>query len=170
MQHGAEAQHDARALELLGVGVLRRVHIGDGIGQWAIVAQTACEHKRNSGLDAFVHHAAFQLAGFHGLGDAARVINRVDGAHVVAMAVLLLAAVALAHAERSAQQRGFNIVHAERVARDMVAAPTVTRVPRLDSWSPPVWMTTGPATTMIFCPASRAERIRPATWRTAAST
>jgi L-aspartate oxidase len=37
------------------------------------------------------------------------------------------------------------LVFAERVARDMVAAPTVTRVPRLDSWSVPPLVDRGAA-------------------------
>ncbi len=44
------------------------------------------------------------------------MVDGVDGAHVIAMAVLFLAAIGEADAERSAEQRRFDIVHAERVA------------------------------------------------------
>src|SRR5262249_53486368 len=40
----------------------------------------------------------------------------VNGAHVIAMAVLLLTAIGHADTERGAEQRGFDIVHTQRVA------------------------------------------------------
>ena len=72
--------------------------------------------KGTSRSHAFVHHAARQASGLDGLGDAAGMIDGVDGAHVIAMAMLFLAAVGLADAERGAEQSRFNIVDAERVA------------------------------------------------------
>ena len=60
----------------------------------------------------------FRRAAFHRTFDATRVIDGVDGAHVIAMAVLGLAAVGQANAERGAEQRGFDIVNAERVAAE----------------------------------------------------
>ena len=65
VQHGAEAEHQARALELLGVGVLRGVHVGDGVGQRSIVAQAAREHERHAGLHALVQNrpsSSFRLS------------------------------------------------------------------------------------------------------------
>ena len=59
-----------------------------------------------------------QASGFDGLAHAAGVIDGVDGAHVIAMAVLFLAAVGQAHAQRGAEQRGFDIVHAQRIAAE----------------------------------------------------
>ena len=110
-----------------------------------------------------------QAAGLHGLAHAARMINGVDGAHVIAMAVLFLAAIGQAHAERSAEQRGFDIVDAERVA----AEQAWTQPPRISAArpaTPPVCTTTGPATTTTFSFCSSACRTSAAVWRTAVST
>ena len=57
-----------------------------------------------------------QAAGAHRFGYRTRAVNGVDGAHVVAVPVLLLAPVGKPHAERGAEQRGFDIVHAQGVA------------------------------------------------------
>ena len=99
---------------------------------------------------------------------SARVIDGVDGAHVIAMPVLFLPAVALAHAQRSAQQRRLDIVHAQRVSRQQRLHPA----PRINSASgraPPVCTTTGPATTRSSCPRRASVPSAPAVWRTAVS-
>src|SRR5215472_7038851 len=123
MQHRSQAQHEAGAFQLRGIGVLGGVHVGNGVGQRAVVAQTAGEHERRSAYDAFVEHAAAQLAALDGGAYAARAIDRVDGAHVIAVAVLLLAAVAEAHAKGGAEERGLDIVHAQRVAAQHAVNP-----------------------------------------------
>ena len=50
--------------------------------------------------------------------NAAVVIDGIDGAHVIAMAVLFLPPVGEANAERGAEQRGLDVVHAERIAAE----------------------------------------------------
>ena len=77
---------------------------------------------------ALVHDAAFQTPALDRLRDAAGVVDGVDGAHVIAVAVLFLAAVGQADAERRAEQRGFDIVHAERVAREQRVARSPSRI------------------------------------------
>ena len=62
-----------------------------------------------------------QPPAFHRAANAAAMVDGVDGAHVIAMAVLFLPPVALADAERSAEQRRFDIVHAQRVAAEQRA-------------------------------------------------
>ena len=118
MQHGPQAQHQSGALQLLGIGVLGGVHVGDGIGQRTIVAQAAGQHERHIGAHAFVEDAARQAPGFDRLAHAAGMINGVDGAHVIAMAVLFLPSVGQAHAQRGAEQRRLRVVYAQRVAAE----------------------------------------------------
>ena len=160
MQHGAETEHQAGGFQLRGVGVLRRVHVGDGFGQRTVVAQAAGQHERHVVLHAFVHDAGFQPAALHRARDAARVVDRVDGAHVIAMAVLGLAAIRQADAERRAEQRGFDIVHAQRVAAQHRVDPVIADefrearrrrrcgpppVPRRRRWSCPAPSPAAPA-------------------------
>jgi len=112
MQHGTETEDQAGALKFGGVGVLGLVHVGDGLGQGAIVAEAAGEDEGDSGLDAFVEDAAGEAAGGDRLPDSTALVDGVDGAHVVAMAVLLLASVAEAQTERGAEEGGFHVVDA----------------------------------------------------------
>ena len=82
--------------------------------------------------------------------DAAGMIDRVDGAHVIAVAVLFLPAVAQADAERGAEQRGFDVVNAQRVAAEQRLHAAAADQLRERPATPPVWTTTGPATTTTF--------------------
>jgi len=41
VQHRSQAQHYSRAAQMLIISVLGLVHVGDGIGQRAVVTQTA---------------------------------------------------------------------------------------------------------------------------------
>ncbi len=97
------------------------------------------------------------------------MIDRVDGAHVVAMPVLFLPPVGLAHAERSAQQRALDIVHAQRVSRQQCAAPirreSTPPSPRRRRCAPPPV----PPPSRFSCPSARACSISVAVWRTAVS-
>ncbi len=86
------------------------------------------------------------------------------------MAVLFLAAVGQADAERSAEQRRLDIVHAQRVAAEHARGRSRRGSARQRPATPPVWTTTGPATTTIFSPCSIAALISAAVWRTAVST
>ena len=94
---------------------------------------------------------AGQTSSFHRAFDISAVIDRVDGAHVIAVSVFFLPSIRQPHAERSAQQCRLNVVHAKRVSAqqslDIAAADQLRQ-----GGDPPVWTTTGPATTMIFCP------------------
>ena len=75
-----------------------------------------------SGVHALVQDAGAQAAAFHGLAHRPGMVDGVDGAHVIAMAVLLLAAVGEAHPERSAEQRRLHIVDAQGVAAEHALA------------------------------------------------
>ena len=80
-----------------------------------------------NGTPALTHSymmPAVQPSRLHRAANAARMIDGIDGAHVIAMPVLFLAAVRLAHAQRCAQQRGLDIVHAQRVAAQQRTAPS----------------------------------------------
>ena len=126
-----------------------------------------------NGTFAFTHSyrmPALQPAGFHRLRHRARVIDGVDGAHVVAVPVLLLPAVGQADAERGAEQRRLHIVHAQRVAAEQRRARSRSRISAARPATPPVCTTTGPATTTTFCFCSMAWRTSAAVWRTAVST
>src|SRR5271165_658984 len=101
---------------MMGVCILRLVHVRNRIWQRTIVTQTAGEYERHARLYAFVHDAALEAARFDGLLDTSGMINRIDGPHVIAMAVLFLPAIGLADAERRTEQRIFDIMNAERVA------------------------------------------------------
>ena len=52
MECSIEPRHSTSPapLQLLGVGVLRLVHVGDGVGQRTVVAQAAGQHEGDVGL------------------------------------------------------------------------------------------------------------------------
>ena len=125
VQHGAQAEHKSSALQLFVIGVLRLIHVGDGIGEWAVVAEAAGEDEWHAGFDAFVHHTRCQPAGIDGALNAAGVIDGVDGAHVIAVAVFFQAAVDDADAEGSAEEGGFNVMNGEGVATEKGIDPAV---------------------------------------------
>ena len=74
--------------ERLGIGVLRRDEVHDRLGQRAVVSNRAGEEVADAVRVTRVHDAGRQHAGSDGLGDAAGAADRVDRAHVIAMAVL----------------------------------------------------------------------------------
>ena len=110
-----KTQHDSSAFQVSGVGILGGIHIGDGIGEGAIVAQAAGEYERDIVGDALVENAGFETPLFDGAADAAAVVHRIDGAHVIAVAVLFLAPVRHADSKRRAKQSGLHVVNTERV-------------------------------------------------------
>ena len=61
--------------------------------------------------------------GFNRAANASGVIDGVDGAHVVAMAMLGLASIGLADSERRAEERRLNVVHAQRIPRQQCRHP-----------------------------------------------
>ena len=81
-----------------------------------------------------MHQARAEHAGFDGAGNAAGTAHGVDGAHVIAMAVLDRMAATEIDAERSAGQRDLDVVHRERVTReedvDVAEADQITEVLR----------------------------------------
>ena len=105
-------------LQQFGISVLRGIHVRNGFRQRTVVAQAARQHERHVVFHALVHDAGFQPAAFHGAAYAAGVVNRIDGAHVIAMAMLGLAPVCQTDAERGAEQSRFDVVNAEGVAAE----------------------------------------------------
>src|SRR5580658_11336557 len=101
---------------MLGVSVLRAIHVGDGLRQRPIVAQAAGQNERYVMLHAFVHDAAAQSPALYRPAYATAIVDGVDGAHMIAMAVLFLPPVALSNPKRSAEQGRFDIVHAQRIS------------------------------------------------------
>ena len=81
--------------------------------------------KGTPALHAFVEDAGAQTAALDGLAHGAGAVNGVDGAHVVAVPVLVLAAIGEAHAERGAEQRGFDVVDAQGVAAEQGLHPAI---------------------------------------------
>ena len=72
----------------------------------------------DAGAHALVEDAGTQAAAFHGLAHRPGMVDSVDGAHVIAMAVFLLATVGEADAQRSAEERRFGIVDAKGIAAE----------------------------------------------------
>ncbi len=58
------------------------------------------------------------------LRNASGMIDRIDGAHVIAVAMLFLAAVGGADSEGGSKQRRFDVVNGERVAGQQCVDPS----------------------------------------------
>lgn len=118
VEHRTEAKDEAGGVGVFVVGVLGLVHVGDGVRQGTVITEAAGEDEGDVGLDALVHDAGGEAAGLDGATDAAGVIDGVDGAHVVAVAVLFETTVVHADAEGGAEESGFDVVDGEGVAAE----------------------------------------------------
>ena len=116
MQHRRQHEHEADAIERSRVAVLRLDEIHHGVRQRTIVAHAAREHVVHAVHDAVVHHAGGEHARLDRAAQAAGAADRVDRAHVMAMAAFDRAAGLEVDAERRAVQRLLGIVDRERVA------------------------------------------------------
>lgn len=125
VEHGGEAEDEAGVVEMSGVGVLGFVHVGDGVGEGAVVTEGAGQDVGDFGFDEFIHDAGGKAAGFDCAGDAAGLVDGVDGAHVVAVAVFFEAAVGDADAEGGAEQGRFDVMNGEGVAGEHGVDPAV---------------------------------------------
>ena len=105
-------------LERGRVPILRLAQIHDRVGNRSVVADAAGEHVLDVVPDALVHDARRQHALLDRLPQAARAADRVDRAHVMAMAAVNRLAGFEIDAERRAEQRVLDVVDGERVARE----------------------------------------------------
>jgi hypothetical protein len=116
MKHRAEAEYESGTVELKRISILRLIHIGDAIGQRAIVAKASREDERNTGFNALVHETAFEASAFDGLANIACPVDGIDGTHVIAVAMFFLAAIGSANTERCAVKGGFDVVNSQRIS------------------------------------------------------
>jgi len=123
VEHRTEAEHEAGSSQVFGVSVLSGVHVDDGVWERTIITEASGENERHVAGNAFVHHAFGEASLLDGSGDGAGVIDDIDGAHVVAMAVLSLPAVGDADAKRRSNDRRFDVVDSKGIARQQGIHP-----------------------------------------------
>ena len=86
MQHRRQHQHQLHALQRCSVPILRVDDVRHRVGQRPVVANAAGEDVGHVAADALVHDARREHALLDGLTQPTRAVDRIDGAHVVAMA------------------------------------------------------------------------------------
>ena len=118
MQHRRQHDHQADSLERVRIPVLRRDDVGHRIDNGTIVADAAGKDVVDTLPNALDHHSALQDAWLDGGADSAGGVDRVDRAHVMAVAAADRRARLEIDAERRAEQRLLGVVHGEGVARE----------------------------------------------------
>ena len=91
-------------------------HVGDHLGQRAVVANAAGQQEIDVVAHAFVHDAGGQQAGFDGLADAAGAADAVDRPQVMLVAGLGQVAPLEIDAQAGAEQGLLDVVRGQRVA------------------------------------------------------
>ncbi len=118
MQGGRDHEAERDALDFFAHDALRLDGVGDDIGERAVVADAAAEDVVDVVLHAVVHDARIEDAFFDGGADAAGAADAVDRAEVVLVARFDDVAAFELHAEAGGEERLFDVVRGEGVARE----------------------------------------------------
>ena len=135
MQHRAEHQDEARALQLRRVAVLGLDQVHQRVRQRAVVADGAGEDELHVALDERVHDPVLQDALAHRARDRSGVVDPIDRTHVVLVALLDGLPRLQAHAERRPEEAVLDVVDRERVAGQQRVHPAAAdeRAERVDA-------------------------------------
>src|SRR5262245_1932894 len=116
MQGGGDHQGEANAADVLAHLLLGIEHIGDDLGQGAIVADAAGQDKGDAVADALVHDAAFQDPLCDCVFDPSLPANGVDGPQVMFVAFLSGQTTLQGHSQAGAVEGLFDVVGGQGVA------------------------------------------------------
>ena len=116
MEHRREHQHHLRPLQGLGIGGLGANQVHFGVGQGAVIADRAGQHKGHAPPHAGVEDALVEHALLDGRRQAAAAANCVDRFEVVAVAAMDRQPLLQIHPQGGAHQGLLHIMDGDGIA------------------------------------------------------